>query len=144
MRNPVKRDRVERQAFSAIPPLQGLFWTAIGHFYGNKWGCSSDSLRHHRKHSATEVVRQVSRDRGGCFGRVAKGLVTGGPLPKKPVKNWKSFHQPLTLCCLRTRSPKILRIKCPHSWVISSISFGEPSCQRSVPKVFFLGGGEGG
>ena len=31
-----------------MPPLLGLFWIAIGHFYGLKWGCRSDSLRYHR------------------------------------------------------------------------------------------------
>ena len=37
------------------PPPKACLWTAIGHCYG-KWGCSSDSLRHHRKHSATGVL----------------------------------------------------------------------------------------
>ena len=42
----------------------------MGHFYGKKWGCSSDSLRYHRKHSA---LLHLSRDRGGiCW--VAKAL----------------------------------------------------------------------
>ena len=39
----------------------------MGQFYGKilKWGCSSDSLRYHKKnHSATGFVRQVSRNRG--------------------------------------------------------------------------------
>ena len=30
-------------------------------------GCSSDSLRYHRKHSATGVLLRLSRDRGGIF-----------------------------------------------------------------------------
>ena len=33
---------------------------------------SSDSVRYHRKHSETGVVRQVSRDKGGSLGRVTK------------------------------------------------------------------------
>ena len=44
----------------------------IGHFYGRQGGCSSDSLRYHRKHSATGVLLHLSRDRGGYFGRVTK------------------------------------------------------------------------
>ena len=36
-------------------------------FYGNKWGCSSDSLRCHRKHSAPGVLQEVSRV-GGHLG----------------------------------------------------------------------------
>ena len=35
-------------------------------------GCSSDTLRYHRKRSATGVLLHLSRDRGGYFGRVAK------------------------------------------------------------------------
>ena len=50
--------------FLRYPPSKACLWTAIGHLYGEKWGCSSDSLRYHRKHSATGVARQVSRDRG--------------------------------------------------------------------------------
>ena len=34
-------------------------------FYGKKWGCSGDSLRYHRKHSATGVLLHLSRDGGG-------------------------------------------------------------------------------
>ena len=39
--------------FLRCPPCWVSLWIAIGHFYGKKWGCSSDSLRYHRKHSAT-------------------------------------------------------------------------------------------
>ena len=48
------------------PPSKACLWIAIGHFYGMKWGCSSDSLRYHRKHSATWVLYflHLSRDRG--------------------------------------------------------------------------------
>ena len=28
------------------PPSKACLWTAIDHFYGTKWGCSSDSLRY--------------------------------------------------------------------------------------------------
>ena len=30
------------------PPSKACLWIAIGHFCGKKWGCTSDSLRHHR------------------------------------------------------------------------------------------------
>ena len=40
----------------------------------SKWGCSSDSLRYHRKHSATGVLLHLSRDRGGDFGRLTKSM----------------------------------------------------------------------
>ena len=74
--------------FHAMPPIarqasgasffchiffQGTsLWIAIGHFYGKKWGgCSSDSLRYHRKRSATGLLLHMSRDKaGGYFGRV--------------------------------------------------------------------------
>ena len=46
-------------------------------FTDSKWGCSSDSLRCHRKHSAIGVLLHLSRDRGGYFGGVTK---SGGPL----------------------------------------------------------------
>ena len=41
-------------------------------FYGKKWGFSSDSLRYHRKNSATGVLLHLSRDSGGYFDRVIK------------------------------------------------------------------------
>ena len=44
----------------------------VADFYWKKWGCSSDSLRYHRKHSATGVLLHLSRARGGYFGRVNK------------------------------------------------------------------------
>ena len=44
--------------FLRYPPSKACLWIAIGHFYGKRWGCSSDSLRHHRKHSATGVYLQ--------------------------------------------------------------------------------------
>ena len=50
--------------FLRCPPPSACLWTAIGHLYRKKWGCSSDSLRHHRKHSATGVLLHLSRDRG--------------------------------------------------------------------------------
>ena len=63
------------QAFPAIPPpLQGLSLDRDRPFVQKKWGCSSDSLWYHRKHSATGVLRQVSRDRGGISVRVTKGI----------------------------------------------------------------------
>ena len=60
------------QAFSAIPPLLGLsldcdrpFFTERSGGVAAEVGCSSDSLRYHRKHSATGVLLHLSRDRGG-------------------------------------------------------------------------------
>ena len=50
--------------FLQYPPSKSCLWIAIGHFYGKKWGCSSDSLRYHRKHSAKGVLLHLSRDRG--------------------------------------------------------------------------------
>ena len=35
---------------------KACLWTVLDHFYGKKWGCSSDSLRYHGKHSATGVL----------------------------------------------------------------------------------------
>ena len=51
--------------FLRYPPSKACLWIAIGQFYRKKWGYSSDSLRHHRKHSATGVLLHLSRDRGG-------------------------------------------------------------------------------
>ena len=65
--------------FLRYPPCWVCLWNAIGQFYRKKWGCSSDSLRYHRKHSATGVLLHLSRDRGGYFGRVTKH-----PPKKKP------------------------------------------------------------
>ena len=55
--------------FSAMPPPPSKVcrWIAIGHFYGNEWGCSSDSPRYNRKDSATGVLLHLSRDRGGVL-----------------------------------------------------------------------------
>ena len=61
----LKRDRLQRQVFFAMPLSKACLWIAIGHFDGKKWGCSSDTLRYHRKHSVTGLTRQVSRNRGG-------------------------------------------------------------------------------
>ena len=47
------------------PPSKACLWIAIGHFYGKKWGCSSDCLRYHRKHRASRVLLHLSSDRGG-------------------------------------------------------------------------------
>ena len=58
--------------FLRYPPFLACLLTAIGHLQGKKWGCSSDSLRYHRKHCATGVLLHLSRDRGGYFGRVTK------------------------------------------------------------------------
>ena len=51
-------------------PSKACLWIAIDHLYRKKWGCSSDSLRYHRKHSATGVMLHLSPDRGGYLGRV--------------------------------------------------------------------------
>ena len=58
--------------FLQYPPSKACLWIAIGHLYRKKWGCSSDSLRYHRKHSATGVLLHLSRDMGGYFGWVSK------------------------------------------------------------------------
>ena len=34
------------------PPSKACVWTAIGNLHRTKWECSSDSLRHHTKHSS--------------------------------------------------------------------------------------------
>ena len=52
------------------PPLQGLSSDCDRPLLG-KWGCSSDSLRHHKKHSTTGVLPHISND-GGYFRRVTK------------------------------------------------------------------------
>ena len=41
----------------------------IGHFYRGKGGCSTDSLRCHRKHSATLSFDRRLAIPGGYFGR---------------------------------------------------------------------------
>ena len=70
---PLERDNLQKQAFSAIPPLLGLSLVCDRPFLQKEGGGgSSDSLRYHRKHSATGVVPHVSRDGGGHFGRVTK------------------------------------------------------------------------
>ena len=51
--------------FLRCPPLLGLSLNCDRPFLRKKWGCSSDSLRYHRKHSATGVLLHLSRDRGG-------------------------------------------------------------------------------
>ena len=51
--------------FLRYPPSKAWLWTATVRFYGKKWGCSGDSLRYPRKHSATRVLLHLSRDRGG-------------------------------------------------------------------------------
>ena len=66
------RNRFQGQAFLHSKPC---LWSAIGHFHGKKRGCSSDSLRYHRKHSATGVLLHLSRDMGGYLGRVTKSAV---------------------------------------------------------------------
>ena len=45
----------------------------MGHLSGEKWGYCGESLRYHRKHSATGVLLHLSRDRGGYFGGDTKG-----------------------------------------------------------------------
>ena len=47
------------------PPPRPVFGPAIVQFDGEKWGCSSDRLRCHRKHSPTGVLLHLSHDRGG-------------------------------------------------------------------------------
>ena len=58
--------------FLRYPPSTACLCTAIGHLYGMKWGCSSDDLRYHRKHSATGVLLHLCRVRGAYFGWVTK------------------------------------------------------------------------
>ena len=100
---PLWRDGLQKQVFSAMPPLLGLSLDCDrGHFFGKKWGCSSDNLRYHRKHSSTGVLLHLSRDEGGYFGRVTKarnlfcsrpmGLQLKEILPKTFPK--KNFGQP--------------------------------------------------
>ena len=47
--------------FHAAP---GLSWDCDRPCLRKKWGWSSDSLRYHRKHSATGLLLHLSRDRG--------------------------------------------------------------------------------
>ena len=84
--------------------LRYCLWIAIGHFYGRKGGCSSDSLRYHRKHSATGVLLHLSRDRGEYFGRVTKirvrqrsgeGVVRRNGCPKGCFWRVRFFSAPL-------------------------------------------------
>ena len=49
------------------PPSKACLGTATGHAYRKKRGCSSDSLRYHRKHSAAGVLLHLSCDRGGIW-----------------------------------------------------------------------------
>ena len=58
--------------FLRCPPSKACLWIVIGHSYGKKWGCSSDSLRHHRKQCDKGIATPVSRKGGGYFGRVTK------------------------------------------------------------------------
>ena len=59
-----------------------------------KWGCSSDSLRYHRKHSVTGVLLHLSRGRGGyCYTCLAIGgyyytcLAIGGGISVGSVRH---------------------------------------------------------
>ena len=49
------------------PPSKPCLWTAIGHFYGKKWGCSSDSLRFHRHAVRQGLLLHLSRGGGGGY-----------------------------------------------------------------------------
>ena len=53
------------KVFLRYPPLHGLSLDCDGHLLQKEVGCSSDSLRYHRKHSATGVLLHLSRNRGG-------------------------------------------------------------------------------
>ena len=78
--------------FLRYPPFLACLLTAIGHLQGKKWGCSSDSLRYHRKHSATGVLLHLSRDRGGIsVGSLSLRRAIHGPTPPKgPLRNKNS------------------------------------------------------
>ena len=67
MRCPCSATGFRGKLFLRYPPSKACLWIAIGFFflYGKKWGCSSNSLRYHRKHSATEVLLHLSHDEGG-------------------------------------------------------------------------------
>ena len=67
--------------FLRSPPSKACLWLAIGYLYGKKWGCSSDSLRNHRKHSATGILLHLSRDSGGIsVGSQSNLRLTMGPV----------------------------------------------------------------
>ena len=77
MRRPYSAICFRGTFFLRCPPCQVCLWIAIGHLYGKKWGCSSDSLRYLRKHSVTGVLLHLSRDRGG--------ISVGSPSPKSTI-----------------------------------------------------------
>ena len=79
------------QLFLRHPPCQVCLWTAIGHFYRKKWGCSSDSLQYHRKHSATGVLLHLSRDRGA---------ISVGTKRMEPFEQSRVSVQTVPLWCL--------------------------------------------
>ena len=61
--------------FLRCPLVRSALGCEGGHFYGKKWGCSSDSLRYHREHSAIGVLYTcLAIGGGGYFGRVTKSL----------------------------------------------------------------------
>ena len=79
--------------FLRCPPSKACLWTAIGQFYGKKWGCSSDGLRYHRKHSATGVLLRLSRDGVVSIGSLR--LKREGNQKKARQRRWREMH---TIC----------------------------------------------
>ena len=75
--------------------LLGLSLECDGSFLRKKWGCSSDSLRCHRKDSATGVLLHLSRGRGE--GGISVGSLrfsSGNPTEKLPPKIHCNFRSP--------------------------------------------------
>ena len=56
--------------FLRCPPSQACLWLATGHLYGKKWGCSSESLRYHKKTLCDRGITTSVSQKGGYFSRV--------------------------------------------------------------------------
>ena len=91
-------------------PSKACLWIAIVHFYGKKWGCSSDSLRCHRKHSATGVLLHLSCDKGGIsVGSLRESLhVWNGYFQKKGI-TVTAFRVRVVVCFAGTVSLSFLQ-----------------------------------
>ena len=114
MRCPLWRDMLQRQAFLVqSPPPRSLSLDRDDRplVYGKKWGCSSNSLRCHRKHKAPGVLLHLSRDRGGYFGRVTKKNSFSDIQFSKNLKSWEARQNFCAALPLNEVSKKSLELR---------------------------------
>ena len=84
------------ELFLRYLPFKACLGSAIGHFHGKKWGCSSDSLRYHKK---------TQCDRGIATPVSRWGILVGSLRASVSTRQTLAHRNRSDFCDLRLRCP---------------------------------------